>query len=351
VKLPSELSVISVLKMMAEMHTQRKHKTLSRHAGLLLCIILVCLTLEGCVRRVTYRDFTGQKSSAFSLAISQDGRLASVGYSDGMIEIWDLGSGNRTFTLAQNPSEYNWVSALCISPDGSTLASASRDGSIKLWNTSTGSEIRTIINKIEYDIEKMEFSPDGKKMIAICVPAQVLTYDASSGMLMNSLFANPQLDSMDGDVDLANNIAVFGGSDGNKLIFVDMKSGKITREIQSTSTIESIEISPDASKMLTGDSNGEVRLWDRQTGDSILLGKHGSVMNLISSVRGVAFSPDGKLGASIGFDGSIYIWDIENRARAGEFRVNGDSISGILFSSDGKHMLTCTNHGIRYWNL
>jgi WD40 repeat protein len=333
------------------MHTQRKQANFRLNIELLLCILFVCLFFGGCARKVTFRDFAGQKGEAFSLALSQDGRLASVGYSDGMIELWDLGSGNRTFTLGHNPREYFWISALCISPDGSTLASASRDGSIKLWDTSTGSDIRTITNKFEYDIEKLEFSPDGKTLIAICAPAQVLTYDVSSGVLVNSLFANPQLESMGGDVDLANNTAIFGLPDGHKLLFVDMKSGKITREIQNGNSIECIAISPDSSKMLTGDSSGEVRLWDQQTGDSIVLGRHGSVMGLISSVRGVAFSPDGRMGASIGFDGSVYIWDIRNRNQAGVFRINGESISGILFSSDSMHMLTCTNNGIRYWDL
>ena len=95
--------------------------------------------------------------------------------------------------------------------------------------------------------------------------------------------------------------------------------------------------------LASGDSNGEVHLWDVETGTKIkTLADHNT------PVLSVCFSPDGKTIASgsagwTGIDGQIGVvnlWDVEKGTLQKTLRAStpfsGDSVNSVRFSPDGK---------------
>ena len=70
-------------------------------------------------------------ASPFSLALTPDGRQLAVGTYTGVIEVWDLHSGQKRLDLKGQTSLIHGVD---ISPDGALLVSSSRDGSTRLWS-------------------------------------------------------------------------------------------------------------------------------------------------------------------------------------------------------------------------
>jgi WD40 repeat protein len=97
-----------------------------------------------------------------------------------------------------------------------------------------------------------------------------------------------------------------GGSDGDVRLW-DAETGTAlaTLEGRRTTAVWSVAFSPDGTRLASGDSSGEVRLWDAETGTALatLEGHGGGAMS-------VAFSPDGTRLASGGEDGSIRIIDV-----------------------------------------
>jgi WD40 repeat protein len=80
--------------------------------------------------------------------------------SDGLAEIWDVGSGERVAVLA-GPS--GGVKDLAFSPDGSRIATASDDGLVRLFDAETGApDLR--LRGSGCAVEGVAFSPDGTKL-------------------------------------------------------------------------------------------------------------------------------------------------------------------------------------------
>ena len=66
--------------------------------------------------------------------------------------------------------------------------------------------------------------------------------------------------------------------------------------------------SPDGRLLASGGYDETVRLWDRATGDCL------RTLTAHTAVQAVAFSPDGRLLASCGNDRKVRLWDLSRSA-------------------------------------
>jgi WD40 repeat protein len=81
------------------------------------------------------------------LCVSPDGKVLAVArgsweehdHDEGVVELWDLASGELMTSLAK---EYGSAICVAFSPDGQTLASGHRNGKIVLWQADTEDQVR-----------------------------------------------------------------------------------------------------------------------------------------------------------------------------------------------------------------
>ncbi len=133
-----------------------------------------------------------------------------------------------------------------------------------------------------------------------------------------------------------------------KLHHVNFANSHIDKSIftQTFGKIFSVSFRPDGKLFATGDSKGEIRLWQVEDGQQIK-----SLKGHTDWVRSVAFSPDGQTLASGSEDKTIRLWDVETGQSLKKIEDN-NWIWSVAFSPDGQTLaIGSEDKTIRLWDV
>ncbi|KIM24806.1 hypothetical protein M408DRAFT_75367 [Serendipita vermifera MAFF 305830] len=110
----------------------------------------------------------------------------------------------------------------------------------------------------------------------------------------------------------------------------------------------SVSFSPDGKRIASGPSDHTIRVWDAETGETVL----GPLQGHTDSVFSVSFSPDGKRIVSGSEDDMIRVWDAETGETVlGPLQGHSDRVLSVSFSPDGKRIVSSSeDHTIRVWD-
>ncbi|SMP43794.1 Serine/threonine protein kinase [Neorhodopirellula lusitana] len=252
----------------------------------------------------------------------------------------DTGDNFPSVVLPDNPGT---VWSVDFAPDGERLAAAIEDGSVRIWNI---------------DDQKLLKSFHAHRGIVWMV-----AYHPTRPLLLSS-------------------------GDDSTIKLWDSVRFELVKQWKATSAVRSAAFSPDGSRVVAGDREGTIHVYDIDSGEEVVSKNHpGSVFGVDYSSDGkwiasvgsdkvvrildaetldernsltghdgpiynVKFAPSGPLVASVGWNKNVHVWNIETGTEVMDLVGSEGDIWGVAFCGDGTHLVTGEQAGAaRVWDL
>lgn len=255
----------------------------------------------------------------WSVAVSPDGKTAATGHGNGdtkgAVRFWDLTSGKVKWS-AEEPSG---TRSVAISPDGQTVVTGSFDRSIRFYDAKSGEVWAKSESKSGHGsgVNSVRFFAKGKYLVSAGLDSTVRVWDVEAVRAKRAPGAPVSVPA----------VAVFEGH---------------------TQSVLSADGSADGKLLVSGGFERTAKLWEMpnpvpKMGDppAVVKKELFQFTGHNDTIETVAFSPDGTLIATGGWDNQFFVRNVSDKKTvfSGAFPRR---VLGMAFSADGKQLAVGT---------
>jgi WD40 repeat protein/serine/threonine protein kinase len=340
----------------------------------------------------TLRD--GHTKAVRRVAFSPDGQLLVTGSDDGLVIVWDFAGRRRLATIDDHKAG---VLAVAFSPNGRHFATGADNASIIVWEVASQNEAPKQIESIRLQkvaelhgqngsVAALVFSPNGEWLASVShdqriydvhVGGQTIIWETKRWQKLRELpigsiyghlpfFLDNQRLMIRGEIWNVDSGKVVEDKlvnewDGMAVLSPDGKLGvrldgccyvgfwrlfppkQLRRHLAHQFIARAAAISYNGRWAATGAEN--IVFWDATTREPITSHKHKD------NVWDLEFSPDDRWLVSTHGDGSVLVWDANERRLVTDFAGHSGNINSVDFAPDGKRFVTAgDDRSILLWN-
>jgi len=283
---------------------------------------------------ITY-TFEGHAKEITSCAFSIDGKKIITSSWDNTGKLWDANNGKLLFTLAGHT---DIVGATAFSNNSLQVATASNDNTIKIWDTNTGKLNATLSGHTDI-ITSVQFNSADKKIISsswdnsakvwnIESKKAIITLEGKSALVNSAYGTSAGTKTFVASTDYK--VRAWNNKNGNLAAVFDGHSGAIVY----------MGLNKEEAKLVTASYDSSAIIWDVVTGKKIVrLNGHTDILYK------AIFSPDGKVVATCSADETIKIWTIATGKLLYSWPT-GTIVRDIVFDETGKQIAFAGDNSI-----
>jgi WD40 repeat protein len=199
-------------------------------------------------------------------------------------------------------------------------------------------------------LESMAVSPDGQ-MLAYAAKGQVNLWDLAQNAPLGPPLTGHTSTVFSLDFSADGRWLVSGSHDQGVIVWSVLAAEQHLVLQGHRAAVRCVAVSPDGALLASGDLDGTIILWDLTSGEEIARVENGG-----DHTWWLEFSPDGELLAACtgGFGRAVRLWDVVQRESAGGLDLphpfNG-FVRGVSFSPDGKLLAGSASNGPVVWDV
>lgn len=275
-------------------------------------------------------------------AVSFDAAGARIATSsdDQTVRVWDAQTGVQ---LSSFPGHEDWVWAANFSPDGTRVVSASRDLTARVWLAGNGEEILKLSGHTS-TVRDAIYDPKGRYIATASHDKTVRLWDPATG---------EELRRLEGHTGRVTALAVShdgsliasASSDGTVRLWhaPDGSPGKV---FAGSGALNDVAFSRNQTKLaaVSDDGTGFVR--------DVFSGQLLAQISVAGKLFGVRFADQDRQIATVGLDGLVRLWSVENGTALRAFTGHEGGARGLDVSDDGSLLISGSrDNTARIWDV